>query len=365
MVFQWYLFILIFMVALFANTSGQVHIVNSYGQKERRYGWIPTLLIMIPLIHLAGTREDMGFDTSVYRYSFRNLPSSITELANYITDDTKDKGFTVISVIIKSIIGNRDIIYFTIISSICLFCVINNYRKYSCSFVISVFLFVASAEYLQWNYNGVRQFIPVAILFACTGLILEKKYTFLIVLILLLSTVHASALMMIPIIVTVQGEALNKKTLLCVIAVLIAITSLEQFTDVVTSVMENTQYKGEVELYLSTEGTNMLRVLVFSIPTLLSIVFLRRIRLIDNPLINLSVNMSVISSAMYLLSAFSSGIFIGRLPIYFSLYNYILLPWQVENIFTKKSGKIIYMIMIFLYMIFYYYQTYVVWEIVG
>ena len=42
-------------------------------------------------------------------------------------------------------------------------------------FVTDIFLFFASGDYLQWTFNGIRQFIPASILFACAGLIIKKK----------------------------------------------------------------------------------------------------------------------------------------------------------------------------------------------
>lgn len=160
--FQWYLFVLIFAVGLFANITGQVYTENSYGQREQRYGWLPVLIILVPLIYLAGTRDDMGFgDTSAYRMGFHNLPSSLSGLSGYFTENSKGKGFTVFSVIIKAIIGNRDILYFSIIAAICLICVFYVYKKYSCNFIMAIFLFVASGDYIQWTYNGIRQFLAV------------------------------------------------------------------------------------------------------------------------------------------------------------------------------------------------------------
>lgn len=360
--FQWYLFVLIFGVGLFANMTRQTYTVNSYGQKEQRYGWIPVLIILIPLVYLAGTRADMGFgDTSAYRTSFHELPSSLHGLSGYFTDDSKDKGFTIFSVIIKSIVNNRDVLYFLIIAAICLVCVFCVYKKYSCNFIMTVFLFVSSADYIQWTYNGIRQFLAVSLIFACTGLLIKRKYIPVIVVILIASTIHASAIIMLPIVFIVQGRPFNKRTVMFLFAMLMAIAFINQFTDIITNIMENTQYNGEVDQFLSTEGTSMQRVIVYSIPAMIALVFRRRISLANNNLINVSVNMSVTCCSLYVLSAFSSGLFLGRLPIFVSLYNYILLPWEVENIFTKDSSRVIYVGMIVSYLCYYFYQTKVVW----
>lgn len=364
MIFQWQLFVLLIAVAILTPILGQQFIVNSFGNREIRYKWLPVLVISIPMIYLAGTRVNylLNFgDTSAYLSGFNDSPTSITAVLNSVTEDSKDVGFSVFTAVLKNIIGEREVIYFTIIAAICILCVMYTYKKYSCNFVISVFLFIASADYLQWTYNGIRQFIPVSILFACAGLIIKKKYVPLIIIILILSTIHASTLLMLPMIFIVQGKPWNKKTLLFALVVIIAIAFVDQFTDLITTFMENSQYSGEVDQYLNTEGTNALRVLVYSIPAILSLLFRKRIIQENNPIINIASNMALITALCYLLSAFTSGMFIGRIPIMFSLYSYILIPWIVEKVFTKRSAIVIYIFMIGFYLVYYYYQIHITW----
>lgn len=228
---------------------------------------------------------------------------------------------------------------------------------------MTVFLFVASADYLQWTYNGIRQFLAVSLIFACTGLLLKEKYIPIIVIILLASTIHASALIMLPIVFIVQGKPFNKRTVLFLFAMLMAIAFIDQFTDIITNIMENTQYSGEVDQFLNAEGTSIQRVLVYSIPAFIALLFRKRIEMADNQLINMASNMSIATFGIMFLSAFSNGLFLGRLGIYTSLINYILLPWEIENIFTKSSARLIYVIMIVCYLVFYYYQVVITWGI--
>ena len=74
-------------------------------------------------------------------------------------------------------------------------------------------------------------------------------------------------------------------------------------------------------------------------------------------MINFAANMSVVSSGIYVISMFTSAIMIGRLPIYFSLYNYILLPWEITHIFTKRSARVITWAMVGFYLLYNYYQV--------
>lgn len=361
MVYQWYLFVLLVAVGVFTAASGQTYMVEVYGRRERRYGWIPVLMIMIPLIYLAGIRPDI-VDTGAYRSGFLNTADSLTSFKETFSAHSKDRGFAVFNFCIKIIIGNNDVLYFTIIATICLMSIAIVYKKHSCNFVISMFLFIASSDYVQWNYNGIRQFIAVAVIFWASDLLLQKKYIKYYLLVILMSTIHASALLMIPVSLFVLGKPWNKRTVLFTIAVLVAINFSDGLRNLIANFMEETQYSSEVGQFMETKGTNVFRVLVFCIPSVMALTFRRYLLAARNPVINLATNMSVISMGIYIVSAVTSGIFIGRLPIYFSLHNYILLPWIIENVFEKKSQKLVYGIMIICYLVFYIYQMTVAWD---
>ena len=126
-----------------------------------------------------------------------------------------------------------------------------------------------------------------------------------------------------------------------------------KFTNFLDTALSDTQYKNVVSDWKQFEddGTNPIRVLVYAVPTILSYIGRKIIWIEDNKLVNLCVNMSIISTGLYVVSMFTSGIFIGRLPIYFSLYNYILLPWEIENLFTERSKKLVYIGLIGFYLL--------------
>lgn len=362
MLYQWYLFVLLIAVALFSSASQQTYTIGINGRQEQRYGWIPALAIAIPLILLAGTRPSTIGDTAAYLVGFKNTPSSLAELPSAISSAHKDKGFVVLTAAIKILIGNHERIYLTLIAMVSLLCVIYVYRKHSSNFIMSLFLFIASGDYIQWSYNGIRQFLAVAIIFAATDFLLQKRYLAFFAVVLVMSTIHASALIMIPICLIVQGRAWNTRTVLFTLAALIAINFSGTLRSIITGFMTDTQYSGEVNQFLETKGTNIFRVLVFCIPPVFALLCKPHLDWANTPILNLAANMSIISMGTYIISAVTSGIFIGRIPIYFSLYNYILLPWLVENVFEEKSKRLVYIIIIACYMFFYYYQMHITWN---
>lgn len=318
--------------------------------------WFAVIVILPVIVHSA-LRGDVA-DTTAYRIRFEGMPDNLPGLIEYMESVEKDEGFYFFSGLIRCVFGDNSILYFFIIAFIQGIILAMVYRRFSEDFFLSLFLFMASTDYLSWMHNGIRQFMAVVIIFAATELLLKKRWAAVVFLILLASTMHQSALIMLPVVFIVQGKAWNARTLLFLFAALAAVAYAELFTDILDEMMQETQYSSMVSEWTSwgDDGTNVFRVLVYSVPTLISLVGLRYIREADDPLINLCTNMSIVSSGLYLVSMVTSGIFMGRLPIYASLYNYILLPWEIGHMFTRGSGKFVKIMLIACYMIFYTYQ---------
>ena len=360
----WWLLIWAFVGGFVLNNYMPKETIFVAGKREERWKLGPAISMMIPYIVWAAFRSDAFGDTGAYRNSFQKLPSALIELPRYLENVSKDKGYAIFSGLLKTIIGNNDILFFLIIAGIQLIFLAIVLRKYSCDYWMSVFLFVVSTEYMGWVHNGIRQFLAVAIIFAGTEFIVQKKYKTAVCIILLASTIHASALLMIPIIFIIQGNAWNKKTVLCIIAAIAVLFFVEQFTGIMDEMLADTQYKNVVSDWedISDDGTNPLRVLIFSIPTLLSLLGLKMIKCENNPMINMATNASIITTGLYLVSMVTSGIFMGRLPIYVSLYSMcILLPWEIQNLFARDSARIVKLITVSCYIAFFYYQMHNTW----
>lgn len=329
-----------------------------FGDKiEYRYPIWWAIIIMLPIIFWAGTRGYVG-DTYAYTLSFQEIPEKFWELPTYVESITKDKGFYTLSAIIKVFISSDVTIYFMVLAIIQGLILAKLYRTYSINYMTSIFLFVISTDYISWMYNGIRQFTAVTITLLAFKWILKKNYMRAIIIILCASLIHKSALILIPFIFICQGKAWNKKTLFFIVLIMLAVTGIERFTGILDTFLAETQYKNVVSDWQSFEdnGTNIIRVLVYSVPTVLALIGRKRIERENNQIINYCVNMSLISAGFYILSIFTSGIFIGRIPIYFSIYSYILLPWEIKNLFEKRSAIIVNIVMIVAYLIFYCYS---------
>ncbi len=334
------------------------------GKTVYRWGWMPAMGLMLPYLMWAIFRYDFG-DTLMYLYTFKNMPESLSQIGSYMATVTKDKGFTLFSILIKVVFGHSNLIYLGIIALIQIWCIVRVFRKYSPNYWISVFLFIVSTDYLSWMHNGMRQFLAVTLIFAGFDWLLQKKYVPLILLILLASTIHGSALIMLPIIFVVQGKAMNKKTVLTVLAMLLVVLMIDRFTPFLNELLADTQYNDMInnEIWAVDDGTNPIRVLVYSVPALLAIVGYRYVRRANDPVMNICVNCSLITMGLYAIAAVSSGIYIGRLPIYTTLMGYISLPWLIDEMFVKKSAQFVKAMMVLMFLVFFYFQMHFIWRL--
>lgn len=332
---------------------------------ERRNRILFALIAMLPVI-LMVTYRDMFGDTMAYRRAYTRMPDYFEEIPEYLEGIEKDRGFYLFSAIIKITVAYNYRVYFFVLALLQGVTVAMLFRKYSSDFAISLFLFIASADYVSWMYNGVRQFTAVTIILLGTPLYLKRKIIPSILLILLASQFHQSALLMIPFILIAPGKAWNWKTLLFTLATIVVVFFIDRFTDILDNLLVSTQYTNVVSDYTAfgDDGTNPIRVLVYSIPAIISFFFRKQIQETDSPVINFCTNMSIISMGLYVVSMFTSGIFIGRLPIYASLYGYILLPWEIENLFGKSIKRVVTVSMVLGFLGYYYYQMHFTWDLI-
>ncbi len=333
------------------------------GRIVERWKWLSAILLAAPYVVWAAWRSNVFGDTGQYRITFKEMPTGLSNMGAYIATRSKGKGFAIFEYIFKSVISQSDIAFFFLVAAIQLLCIVYVYRKYSINFWMSMFLFIASTDYMLWMHNGMRQFIAVSIIFLSCPLIAEKKYKTVCLAVLAASFFHSSALVFLPFIFIVNGRAWNRRTVIFLIGIVLAVIFVDRVTGFMSDAMRNTEYEGDIEYLEQDEGANIIRVLFYSVPALMALIFRSYIDTANDSLINVCVNLSIIAAGFYVFSIFSSGILMGSIPIYFSLANYILIPWMISEVFNSSSAKLVNVLFIGVYCFFYYYQMGPTWKL--
>lgn len=357
MTLYYFVFPWLIVMYLFSKMTNVYCEVDCGGYIDYRWRFFAALVAFFPVIYLAAFTTER-FDTVLYMAVYRDLSVTIDGLKMALTN-TNEKGWVLFQWIIKRLFGDNVRIFRVILVSFHSIPVLFFFRKYSKYFLTSLYLFLACSCHLAWMMNGLRQYLAVSIIICTVPLILKRKYLPTFIIILLASTIHLSALMMIPIVFIAQGKPWNKKTLLFMAVAVVATYLFSKNTELLDSMLVNTTYAGSIDYSrtLGDDGVNPIRVLVYTVPPLIAFIGRRKIEEDNDPLINMAVNMSLVTAGLYLIAMVTSGIMIGRLPIYTSLFDFILLPYAVKRCFSEQDSRLINALMIVLFFAYYLFEA--------
>lgn len=363
------LWVLLVNALLKTSASKAVTINNNYEiiQYSKSFAII---IFTVPFIVVASRIQFV--DTDGYISAFEGLKADFSSLSD--TNVTGYELFRFFQIFVKSFISSDPQIYLAIIALIQTVLLIITLRKYSCNFFYSVFLFVASGMMLSWMCNGMRQFLAAVILFAFTFILLKKKWYLYVAVALLmmgfspickflgittipwfLGGIHQSVFIIIVALPFVYGKPLNIRIWILAFAVII-LALIGQLNNIIELFSSNTSYAADMKYVNQDTGLHPLRFLVSLVPVVMVLIRRKEVLKEETPgIIKLSVNMSVISSALYFAAMLTSGIFVGRLPIYFELYNLILFPWIIDRLYFDYK-RVIMPAFFLMYIAYYIYQ---------
>ena len=108
--------------------------------------------------------------------------------------------------------------------------------------------------------------------------------------------------------------------------------------------------------FMEDDGSNPIHTLLYAIPAILAFIERDRISKEAPDLIKICINLSVICVSVSAIANVTSGILVGRLPIYFELSNLILIPYLFIHTDIKERGWISPIML--LYLAFFVYKTY-------
>lgn len=332
---------IIFYISLF---SSYIFSLISRICDKRRFKIMSMLffsIIIITLIVISGLRRGIG-DTSAYKHSYELLYQNID---SFKID--KDFGFSILMLVLMQISSDPQILVFvTALITNLLNCIV--FYKYRNYIELQLYMYIAAGYYLV-TMNGIRQCLAAALLFICTPLIIRGNLKLYLTFILLISTIHASALIMIPIYFIAREKPWSRKILIMIIISIISALFYDIFMQVLNSTLSNTQYSQYAEF--SEGGSSVLRAIINLVPVILA--YIKKDELKEKwPESNIFINISLINSVFVSFGMFN-WIF-NRFSIYFQLYNFILLPYIIGSCFKEKEKRLVYFLFVICYFIFFY-----------
>ncbi len=330
---------------LFLYTAKRRKYISIATQKldviERHVSMGGALVAFGALIFFASTRGYME-DTSLYIAQYKDLTTNLSDIPALFDGEQKGPLFWAVAIVIKTLISGDDYsLWLTFIACFQGFALASYMRDYSKHFDFSCYLLITNGI-VSWFTNGIRQFVAVCIILLASKYLYNKNLIKYLLCVFIAYYVHDTAILCVPVFFIVQGKPFNKRVIISMIVAVLAVLFLDQFTNVMDTMLEGTSHENATDQFESDDGVNIITTILFAIPA--GIAFWKRkyIMSLDRPRhIDVLINMSCFTVALSLVSNFTSGILIGRLPIYFYIGNYILLPWLIENCFVGRDQALI------------------------
>lgn len=313
----------------------------SFPPKVKPNAYLAFLALSI-MVAVAGLRRGIG-DTYVYREIYDDTVWNLN-----LALEAEEPGFALLQWGLQSISSDGQILIFTasLITLTLITLVLYNYSRL---FELSLYVFITSGMFLV-SMNGMRQYLAASIVFAGAAFLFKGKLIPYVLTVLLASTFHQSALIMLPVYFIVRREAWTKTTMGLVFAGTVFAFGYDQFSHIVFGAIEDTKYGSYSEF--NEGGANIIRVAVSAAPVLLAYIGRHRLKEIF-PQSDIVVNLSLMGLIFMMVST-QQWIF-ARMAIYFDLFSLILISWVVK-VFAEKDQRVIYYAIVVLYLFYFFYE---------
>lgn len=351
-----YLFMILWVVVIGFISKGSEVTELVEGREEKRSNYTYAIIIFSVIIILTGLRSSVG-DTFTYIKNFERLDVDSTSLISIFKNNDSYQLYSAYGYIVKKFISTDATVYLFGIALLSGTFTMIGYRRSSCDYALSILLFILSGKFV-WMMNGIKQFAAAALMFMAMKFITaeKKKYKYFIYL-LIAYLIHPTAIIMLPVYFIVKGKPWSAKILITIVLSLLAVTFVGEFSDLLDFLTEDTVFETNMDLFADDDGSNIIRFFVAAVPPVLALIKKKEIERIASPMVNVMINMSVITACCYLVATFTSGILMGRVPLYFELSGFSLLPWLINNAYDEKDRKILKVLCIFFYIVFFYFQV--------
>lgn len=315
--------------------------------KNKKPNILLSLILVSIFVLVAGLRSSLG-DTSAYVHTYAN----ITEETD-IFKSSYEAGFMLFLLFLRRFSSDPQFMIFVTaaITNVLNIWLIRKYSEDS-YFELSIFMYIAAGTYVV-TMNGIRQCLVASLIFASTILIIKRKLISYCIVILLLSTIHSSALIMIVVYFIAIKEAWSKDIIKVIILFLVCMILYEPLMNIIFGILGNSKF-GQYKDF-NEGGANILRIAVSGVPVFLA--FIKRDILKDKwKNSNIFINISLVNFIIMSFSYFN-WIF-ARFNLYTEIYSIVLLPYIIKNCFqNKKERRLLYYSLIVAYFIYFYFET--------
>lgn len=309
-------------------------------------GKIFILISFTILFIVSAFRGDFATDYKAY-INFFNFVKQSTILEMVSSRGWQEIGYVFFNVFIASI-SQSEIAIMIVTTLITLLLFYTRFVKDSVYIWLSILMFVSVGSYYT-SFNMMRQMLAIAIVFAGMGFLYKNKLLKFIIVVIIASSIHISAIVMIPLGLVLKVFKPSVKNIMFFISGTIISSIFVKY--IVAFIMKFVYFSYALEGAYGMEPINFKIVIVpISISVFALIYSSRSINLNDN-----KHRIWFNAVLFYLLFAILSLQIknFNRLADYFLPFLYLLVPLEISKL--KKSDKLFYLLLIPLLLTIYVY----------
>jgi len=305
-------------------------------------------IALCSLVTVAGLRYKVGTDYPTYygliSYFYQ---LSVDQIIN--SNNISDKGFVLITWLIGRFTDEAQVAFF-IYALLIIFLVILTIKDFGKPFELAMALYITGFAYYS-SFNGMRQWIASAFIFWAIRYLLKGNWKKYFLVVILSSTLHLSALLMIVAYVLVRWTNWKYTSIGLSIFFGGAFILYSGFIESLFSLLDGSQYGHYDSVLKSTDnGANIFRILVWAVPIVSWYLFRGKFEQ-TWPEGKYVLRLSFIGFLFAVLALKNASIY--RICMYFDIYNILIVP-RLATIFRGKVNYVIYYCIFVCYFLYSY-----------
>lgn len=342
-------FVIIVLILAYLSDYSTKRLKQDTNYKDRFFFFI----LLLCFFYFVGLRVAYN-DTGNYINTYNRASDSINDIfkINYFLIG-QYPGFSSVNIIMRSL-GFTQYDFILAYSVFYLSVFFWFLRKYSKSFLFSVFLFITIGQ-LGFSLAAIKQCTAVAFCLIATDAFLNKKKVKYVVFVLIAALFHPYSLLYF-ILPLLRFTPWSRKTYLFLAVFFVSGIALQTLLiggifDVAT--MIGGKYSTDS---FSGEGLSIFRVLIAWVPLVLSIFVRKEIGELNDTKVKLFINLMMINAGITFIALFGTANYFVRLAYYFEIFQVLSLPY-ILSLFDDKTRRILTMFAIIGYSLYFVYSN--------
>lgn len=331
-----------------ALAQGRAWAPDARGVYARLECWSVALILI--LVFVCGLRVQYN-DTATYMQGFLASPTPSVLLGRALTPGDCP-GFLYLQAAVRAVTDNPHL-FIMLCTALCIAPVLIFLKRYSANFFLSAFLYVTAGQFL-FSLAAIKQAIAISIVIWAIPLYLDKKYLAALLVILVASLFHPYVLLYLAL-PLLTGKPWGIRTLLVMLCTGAFAIFFQSGLQMLLGLAESFGDDFTQDSFAGA-GVNVLRVLVYAMTPLLSLIFLDRVQKSRDRYQHTFINAAILCFCIMFLALFGTANLIGRVALYLSFSLSLALPYIISRL-EKKSSVALSGIAMILYAAYYLYAN--------